>query len=103
MRVKHIYLIHIVNKSSKFNIGLSEFAIVGYSFFIIINNNNSNEPISIRLKRGENPKTFYLFVTTQVCLIQSVYKRFMFNISYLYWCCVRFFSLGACNNMIKKK
>ncbi len=50
MRVKHIYLIHIVNKSSKFNIGLSEFVIVGYSFFIINNNNNSNEPISIRLK-----------------------------------------------------
>ncbi len=28
MRVKHISLIRIVNKSSKFNIGLSEFVIV---------------------------------------------------------------------------
>ncbi len=28
MWVKHISLIHIVNKSSKFNIGLSEFVIV---------------------------------------------------------------------------
>ncbi len=33
MRVKHISIIHIVNKSSKFNIGLSEFVIVGYSLF----------------------------------------------------------------------
>ncbi len=48
MRVKHISIIHIVKKSSKFNIGLSEFVIVGYRFLII--NNNNNEPISIRLK-----------------------------------------------------
>ncbi len=47
---KHISLIHIVNKSSKFNLGLSEFVIVGYSLFIIINNNSNNEPISIRWK-----------------------------------------------------
>ncbi len=44
MRVKHISLIHIVNKSSKFNIGI---VIVGYSLFIIIiiiiyNNNELN-------------------------------------------------------------
>ncbi len=30
---KHISLIHIVNKSSKFNIDLNEFVIVGYSLF----------------------------------------------------------------------
>ncbi len=53
MLVKHISLYRLVNKSSKFNIGLSEFVIVGYSLFIIIIiiiNNNNNEPISIRLK-----------------------------------------------------
>ncbi len=51
MLVKQISLIRLVNKSSKFNIGLSEFVIVGYSLFIIIIiNNNNNEPISIRLK-----------------------------------------------------
>ncbi len=49
MRVKHISLIHIVNESSKFNIGLSDFVSVGIAFLIIIINNN-NEPISIRLK-----------------------------------------------------
>ncbi len=66
MRVKYISLFHIVNKSSKFNIGQSEFVIT----CIIIN--NKNEPkISICLKWRENPKTFYLFVT-RVCLIQSV-------------------------------
>ncbi len=43
MRVKHISLIHIVNKSSKFNIGLSESVIVGYSICIIINNNNMSQ------------------------------------------------------------
>ncbi len=48
MRVKHISLMHIVNKSWKFNI--SEFVIVLFyciAFFIIIiinNNNNNNEP-----------------------------------------------------------
>ncbi len=36
------YFPYIVNKSSKFNMGLSEFVIVGYSLFIIINNNNNN-------------------------------------------------------------
>ncbi len=43
----YIAYLHIVNK--KFNIGLNEFVIVGYSLFII-NNNNNNEPICIRLK-----------------------------------------------------
>ncbi len=39
MRVKHISLIHIVNKSSKFNMGLSEFVIV---LFYCRNNNEPN-------------------------------------------------------------
>ncbi len=45
MRVKHISLIHIVNKSSTFNI--SEFAIVLFyciAFIIIIIVINNNEP-----------------------------------------------------------
>ncbi len=33
MRVKHISLFHIVNKSSKFNIGQSEFVIIGYYLY----------------------------------------------------------------------
>ncbi len=45
------------------------------------------------LFEGENTKTFYLFVTTRVCLIHSVNKSFMFNISYfvivLLMLCVR--------------
>ncbi len=36
MQVKHISLIHIVNKSSKFNKGLSEFVIVGYSLLLLL-------------------------------------------------------------------
>ncbi len=33
MRVKHISLIHTVKKSSKFNIGLSEFVIVDLFYY----------------------------------------------------------------------
>ncbi len=87
MRVKHISLIRIVNKSSTFNI--SEFVIVLFyciAFIIIIiiiimllliimSQKHSFEV------RG-NPNLLFICYKA-VCLIRSVNTIFMFNISYL--------------------
>ncbi len=49
---------------------LSLYAIAFFIIIIIIIiNNNNNEPISIRLKSGENPKTYYLFHTMRVAYV----------------------------------
>ncbi len=100
MQVSYVCLIHFVNKSSKFNIGLSEFVIVLFycrlqSFLLllllIIIMSQTKHLFEVRGKS----KNLYLLVTTQVCLILSVNKSFLFNISYfvivLLMLCVGFF------------
>ncbi len=60
--------------------------------FIVIIMSQTKHSFEVRGKS----KTFYLFVTTRVCLIHSVNKSCMFNISYfvivvLLMLCVCFF------------
>ncbi len=50
MRVKHISLIHIVNKSSKFNIGLSEFVIVLFYCRLVIIMSQTKHSFEVRGK-----------------------------------------------------